>query len=30
MPLLISVGVDKNGYRKLLGVDMKIDESEEN
>lgn len=30
MPLLISVGVDKNDYRKVLGVDMKIDESEEN
>lgn len=28
-PLLISVGVDKTGYRKILGVDMKIDESEE-
>lgn len=30
MPLLVSVGVDKNGYGKVLGVDMKIDESEEN
>ncbi|MBU2598179.1 MAG: transposase [Actinobacteria bacterium] len=28
-PLLISVAVDMTGYRKILGVDMKIDESEE-
>ena len=28
-PLLISIGVDITGYRKILGVDMKIDESEE-
>jgi transposase-like protein len=28
-PLLISVAVDMKGYRKILGVNMKIDESEQ-
>lgn len=28
-PLLISVAVDMKGYRRILGVDMAIDESEE-
>jgi len=26
-PLLITVGVDKNGHRKILGVDIAIEES---
>jgi transposase-like protein len=26
-PLLISVGIDANGYRKILGVDMALEES---
>ncbi|GAG62878.1 unnamed protein product [marine sediment metagenome] len=29
-PLLISIAVDMKGYRRILGVDMAIDESEEN
>jgi len=28
-PLLITVGVDKNGYRKILGVDIALEESYE-
>lgn len=28
-PLLISIAIDTKGYRKILGVDMKIDESEQ-
>jgi transposase-like protein len=28
-PLLISVAVDMKGYRKILGVNMKINESEQ-